>query len=213
MDHDGSGEDGSVAVEAGGGSAGRRAALEPLPVRVRVFDGEDVDSYAARLAAANCLTVFQVEHVLRPLGLLTSSTSPRHPDRLQAWRELGGLHPTAFTAPVEVGRALVISRTLCLRCTHGLPAVGRHARAGWVCLRHRRWLGAEQHRLTDAPEVLRAERRFRRRLAPRGVLVDSLVMLLALKLALLPRPPTGTRLAGGSPTPPSTPARLPGLLR
>ena len=177
------------AGSANGGSAGQQAVVDPLPVRARVFDGEDVDSYAARLAAANCLTVYQIEHVLRPLGLLTSSTSPRHPDRLQAWRGLGGLHPTAFTTPVEVGRALVISRLLCLGCTHGVPAVGRHARAGWVCLRHRRWIGAEQHRLTDAPEVLRAERRFRGHLAPRGVLVDSLVMLLALKLALLAAPP------------------------
>ena len=189
MDDHRSDEDDVPAGSANGGSASLRAVVEPLPVGVRVFDGEDVDSYAARLAAANCLTVYQIEHVLRPLGLLTSSTSPRHPDRLRVWRRLGGLHRAAFTTPVEVGQALVMSRPLCLGCTHRVPAVGRHPRAGWVCLRHRRWIGADQHRLTDAPEVLRAERRFRGHLAPRGVLVDSLVMLLALKLALLAAPP------------------------
>ena len=158
--------------------------VDPLPVRVRVCDGEDVTSYAARLATANGLTVHDIETALRPRGLLTS-TSPRDSLRLRTWRQLGQLHPSAFTTPDEVNQTWVTSRPLCLACTRGVPAVGRRANAGWVCLRHRRWLGVPQHDVSAQPNLLQAGRSFRRRLLPRGVLFDSPAMLFALELAQL----------------------------
>ena len=180
--------------------------VDPLPVRVRVCDGEDVSSYAIRLAAANGLTVRDVETALRPRGLLTS-TSPRDSSRLRVWRQLGQLHPTAFTTPDEVDQTWVTSRPLCLACTRGVVAVGRRADAGWVCLRHHRWLGAQQHDASDQPGLSRAERRLRRHLVPRGVLFDSPAMLFALELAQLgtiSTPPSRRRAAprgGWEPTP------------
>ena len=158
--------------------------VDPLPVRVRVCDGEDVTSYAARLATANGLTVHDIETALRPRGLLTS-TSPRDSLRLRTWRQLGQLHPNAFTAPYEVEQTWVTSRPLCLACTRGAPVVGRRGNAGWVCLRHRRWFGVPQHDISVRPVLLQAERSFRRRLVPRGVLFDSPAMLFALELARL----------------------------
>ncbi len=158
--------------------------VDPLPVRVRVCDGEDVTSYAARLATANGLTVHDIETALRPRGLLTS-TSPRDSLRLRTWRQLGQLHPNAFTTPNEVRQTWVTSRPLCLAGTRGVPAVGRRANAGWVCLQHRRWLGVPQHDVGVQPDLLQAERRFRRRLVPQGVLFDSPAMLFALELAQL----------------------------
>ena len=173
-----------------------RAGVEALPVRVRLADGEDVTSYAARLAAANALSVHEIETALRPRGLLTS-TSPRQPGRLQTWRELGRLHASAFTAPVEIDQTWVTSRPLCLVCTRGVQAMGRHPGTGWVCLRHRRWLGTPQHDISHLLQVVQAERTFRRRLVPRSVLYDTPAMLFALHLALLSTSPApGRQIAG-----------------
>ena len=63
------------------------------------------------------------------------------------------------------------------------PAYGRLADVGRVCVRHRRWLGTPQRGLHDRPDVVAAERVFRRALVPRGVTFDAPVMRLALETA------------------------------
>ena len=161
--------------------------LPPLPVRTRLYSGEDLLSYAHRLAARNHTTVADLEAAARDRGLLP--TMSRHdPQRLDLWRQLGGLHPSAFTGPTQVNGCWVTSRPLCLACTHGDPAYGRRPGIGLVCLRHHRWLGDTQHTLPGQSPLLAAERSFRR-LAVRGVLIDSPVMIFALDLAQLSVPP------------------------
>ena len=188
----------------------RRGGLAPLPIATRCYDGEDLASWAVRHTARNHTSIYAVEKALRNRGLLHSHAL-RDPERLQRWRQLGDLHPSAFTTPTHVGGIWVTSRDLCLRCTQGHPATGRLPHHGWVCLRHHRWTGPPQQatanqtreRRSDVPGgskgpldagprlpaiVVAAERAFRRDLAPRGVLVDSPLMLFALDLAHLTHP-------------------------
>ncbi|WP_427019129.1 hypothetical protein ACQCSX_21380 (plasmid) [Pseudarthrobacter sp. P1] len=159
--------------------------IQPLPVPTRIFGGEGLISYASRHAARNGTSVEEIERALSQTGAMPK-TSHRHTrERLQAWRDLGALHHTAFTTPPEIAGAEVIDRPLCLRCTDGADATGRLPRIGWVCARHRRWLGAQQHDIRAAPELVAAERHYRRVLAPRGILVRSPVMQLARECAIV----------------------------
>lgn len=89
--------------------------LPPLPIRTRAYDGEGVDSYAHRAAARNYTTVKDTEDWLRRLGVLHGKDR-RDPARKQAWRQLGALHDTAFTAPDILGGDWVTERELCHRC-------------------------------------------------------------------------------------------------
>ena len=110
----------------------------PLPVATRCYEGEDLASWAARHTARNHTSIYAVEKALRNWGLLHSHAL-RDPERLQRWRQLGDLHPSAFTTPTHLHGAWVTSRDLCSRCTQGHPATGRLPHHGWVCLRHHRW--------------------------------------------------------------------------
>lgn len=148
--------------------------IEPLPVPTRVFHGEIVTSYARRHAANNFTTERDVQASVRHRG--------DGPTELEAlWRQLGGLHHTAFTVPSHLGGTPVTERPLCLRCTRGHPARGRLPEVGFVCLRHRRWIGegTQTDLASGFAEVLGAERRFRRLLVPRGVMIASLAMTAA----------------------------------
>lgn len=154
----------------------------PLPVRTRLFHGENLDSYVRRHAARNFCVPSDIDRALRDRGVVRSKYR-RNPDRLQAWRDLGGLRSDAFTAPEYVLDQEVTERALCLRCTRGEPARGRLVGVGLVCVRHRQWLGSRQVDLHGYYPALAAERHFRRHLGPREVLHDSLPMLIGRECA------------------------------
>lgn len=154
--------------------------LEPLPFRTRLGHGEVVDSWAPRHAMNNGTAVKDIDAILRRQRVVTSR-SPRDPERAKAWRALGNLHERAFTEPRVVNGNWVIERSLCGRCmSHLEDGMGRLPWVGWVCLKHKRWIrGHEQTDLARFGEALVAERHWRGRLAPRGVVVDSPLLLLA----------------------------------
>lgn len=156
--------------------------IPPLPVRTRIYHGENLDSYVRRHAARNFCMASDVDRALRERGVIKSK-SRRNPDRLQAWRDLGDLRAEAFTAPEYVLDQEVTERALCLRCTKGEPARGKLTRIGLVCVRHRRWLGSPQIDLHGYYPAFAAERHFRRHLAARDVLHDSLPMLIGRESA------------------------------
>ncbi|MET3812629.1 MULTISPECIES: hypothetical protein [Arthrobacter] len=157
--------------------------IQPLPVPTRIFNGEGLISYASRHAARNGTTVEEIERALFEGGAIPKPSHRRTPERLQAWRDLGDLHESAFTTPAKIDGSEVIDRELCLRCTQGSGGTARLPRIGWVCARHCRWLGTTQHDIRALPELIAAERHYRRDLAPRGVLVDSPIMLWARECA------------------------------
>lgn len=156
--------------------------IAPLPVRTRLYHGENLDSYVRRHAARNFCMPSDVERALRERGAVLSRHR-RNPDRLQAWRDLGGLRADAFIAPEHVLDQEVTERALCLRCTKGELARGRLVGVGLVCVRHRQWLGSPQIDLHGYYPALAAERHFRRHLGPRDVLHDSLPMLIGRECA------------------------------
>lgn len=158
--------------------------LRPLPIRVRAFDGETVTSYARRLAARNGLTVSDIDRWLHGRELLTSA-SARHPDRLEAYRQLGGLHASAFTTPAQLDGNLIGERRLCPGCSHGQVAWARLPRVGMICPKHHRWLGDSFADVTGWRAQESMERYFRRHLASRSVFVDSYAMRAGLEYAYL----------------------------
>lgn len=158
--------------------------IEPLPIPTRLAGGEVVDSYAGRHARNNGLPADEIERGLREAGKFPGSKSKRHPQRLAAWRALGGLHPRAFTEPQVVAGNWVIERALCSRCLpHLEDGTGRVWDRGWVCLKHKRWLGKPQVDLANFGEAVVAERHWRSNLTRRGVVVESPILRLAEEAA------------------------------
>ncbi|TQS88047.1 hypothetical protein EU811_21650 [Arthrobacter sp. TS-15] len=157
--------------------------LGPLPVRTRLTHGEGIENYAIRHAQRNGTTVEQIENALREAGVMPRSRARRHPGRLQAWKQLGGLHDRAFEARLSIGGHPVIERALCLRCASGNQRVGRIPSIGWVCVAHRRWIGRDQFDIRQLPELVAAERRFRSTLVSRGIHVGTPAMLAANECA------------------------------
>ncbi|WP_275572496.1 hypothetical protein [Mycolicibacterium vanbaalenii] len=156
--------------------------IAPLPVRTRVYHGESLDSYIRRHAERNYCMPSDVDRALRERGVVKSKNR-RDPARLQAWLDLADMPVERFTAPEYVLDQEVTERGLCLRCTRGEPARGRLTGIGLVCVRHRRWLGSPQTELHGYFPALAAERHFRRHLAARDVLHDSLAMLIGQECA------------------------------
>ena len=156
--------------------------IPPLPVRTRLYHGESLDSYAQRHATRNFCLPSDVDRALRERGVVKSK-GRRSPERLQAWRELGGLPDSAFCGPGRVLDQEVTERALCSHCTNGEQARGVLTAIGLVCIRHRRWLGAKQVGLHRYYPALAAERSFRQHLAARDVLHDSLPMLIGRECA------------------------------
>lgn len=160
--------------------------VQPLPVPTRIYGGEGVVSYSHRHAARNHSQASHIEAGVREHGIRLGRARKGHsaPERLDVWRQLGNLHPSAFTAPTRINGDPVSDRQLCLRCTRGDPATGRLPHVGLVCLRHKRWLGSSpQICLHTYTAALAAERHFRNRLAVRGVLFDSYAMELGRECA------------------------------
>ena len=156
--------------------------IAPLPVRTRLYHGESLDSYIRRHAARNYCMPSDIDRALRERGAVKSKNR-RDPARLQAWLDLAGMSAERFTAPDYVLDQEVTERVLCLRCTSGEPARGKLTGIGLVCVRHRRWLGSPQTELHGCFPALAAERHFRRHLAARDVLHDSLPMLIGRECA------------------------------
>jgi hypothetical protein len=152
--------------------------LQPLPVPTRVYGGEGVTSYSHRHAARNHSQPGEIETGLRERGIrLRRGHSAA--ERVDVWRQLGNLHPSAFTTPTKINGDPVSDRRLCLRCTQGNLAIGRLPHVGLVCLRHKRWIGSSsQVDLHPYVAALTAERHFRNHLAAGGVLFDSFAMEL-----------------------------------
>lgn len=157
--------------------------LGPLPVPTRLTHGEDIQNYATRHAQRNGTSVEQIENALREAGIMPKSRARRHPGRLQAWRELGGLHHRAFDPRLTIGGHPVIERELCLRCGNGNRRVGRTPSIGWVCVAHRRWIGRVQFDIRQLPELIAAERCFRSTLVSRAIHVSTPAMLAASECA------------------------------
>jgi hypothetical protein len=151
--------------------------LHSLPVPTRVYGGEGVVSYSYRHAARNHSQAADIEVGVRERGIRLRKGHSA-PERLDVWRQLGNLHPSAFTTPSRIAGDPVKDRRLCLRCTCGDPAVGRLPHVGLVCLRHKRWLDSPQIDLHTYVAALSAERHFRNHLAVHGVLFDSFAMEL-----------------------------------
>lgn len=156
--------------------------LAPLPIRTRLYHGENLDSYARRHASRNFCSPSDVDRALVEHGVVRSK-SRLNPDRMQAWRDLGDLRADAFSTPAHVLDQEVTERTLCERCTNGEHARGKLTAIGLVCVRHRRWIGSPQIDIHDYYPALAAERHFRRHLAVRDVLHDSLPMLIGRECA------------------------------
>ena len=153
--------------------------FDPLPVPTRLVGGEGVSTYASRHATRNFSNVKDIERAVREQGYPLSNARSA-PERLALWRQLGNLRERAFTEPQVVSGNWVIDRALCSRCMpHLEDGMGRVWDRGWVCLKHKRWVGKPQADLANFGEALVAERHWRGTLTPRGVVVDSPLLLLA----------------------------------
>lgn len=150
-------------------------ALQPLPVRTRLYRGEALASYSHRLASHNLSDVAAIEAGVRDRGIRL----PRRRvslERTQIWRQLGQLDDHAFTTPETIDGETVLERELCTGCSRGEKAYGRRLDVGMICLRHQRWLDTPQRTIHTYPSALAAERTFRNHLAPRRILFDSFAM-------------------------------------
>lgn len=157
--------------------------LRPLPVHTKLYDGESVQSYARRLSARNGTTRQKIEAVLRDDGHLPTRSTDHHPTLLQAWRELGALHATAFTIPENMTWDEMVERRLCIRCTRGQSAWGHQPSTGLICLRHHRLIGPPWTDVGHLKPMLAAEHSFRNVIAARGFTVNSLAIQFSMEVA------------------------------
>jgi hypothetical protein len=158
--------------------------LHPMPIRVPIFPGETVDSFARRAAAANHTTITDIEAGLRHYGLLTSRARSSD-QRASLWRQLGALPPHAFSTPKTFNSHPVPARTLCRHCAEGDTVIARMPHLGMICLRHRCTLETPHSLVDHLPAILHAERRFRHLHRTRGLVRDSPAMNIARDTALL----------------------------
>lgn len=151
-----------------------------LPVNVPLVRAETIDSYLARLARANHLSLrdFRAHLGLPPTrnGRVDSDRlsvmTGHQPDRLSEM--IVGSGPWSGRGRVS---PLPASRAACRRCTaaRGIRGDVHRVTADLrVCRPHRRWLGAlgdgqsEQYDLSRLPEVVHAQRRHHRLLHRHG---------------------------------------------
>ncbi|MGW5317139.1 hypothetical protein [Nocardia thailandica] len=111
------------------------------------------------------------------------SWSRLSPDRLQAWRQLGDSTSDAFGTPAHLLDQKVTEWTVSGRCTNGAHARAKLTAISLACMRHCRWIRSPQIDIHDYYPALAAERHFRRHLAVRDVLHDSLPMLIGRECA------------------------------
>lgn len=157
--------------------------LGPLPIKVRLFHGENSASFAHRLAEANSLTPEWIRKAAQSLGW-PIPTLQKPSETLPLWRTLGGLHSAAFDYLQQDGSGPGAGRQLCLKCTAGRTAIGDPPGVGHVCIRHRRWFGEPQSNVHHLPEVIAAEKRWNRVLNHRQVHVFSRTFDLANRAAV-----------------------------
>jgi hypothetical protein len=159
--------------------------LHPLPIHVPAYPGETVESFARRAAAANHTTVADIDAGLRYHQLLTSRSRRGGHQRAAVWRELGDLPHDAFTAPASFHGHLVVARPMCPNCADDYTVIAHQPHLGMICLDHQRTLEPPHTPIGHLPELLAAERRFRRLHHTRKLVVDSPAMVIARKTALL----------------------------
>lgn len=158
--------------------------LQPMPIHVRIFPGETVDSFARRAATANHTTITDIEAGLRHYGLLISRARSSD-QRACLWRQLGALPPHAFSTPKTFNNHPVPARTLCRHCANGDTVIARMPHLGMICLRHGCTLQPPHTPIDHLPAILHAERRFRHLHRTRGLVMDSPAMNIARDTALL----------------------------
>lgn len=166
-------------------------ALPPLPVPVSPRRGELLESYAFRLAKKNGYrSPDEVERILKFKPFTPGSSFFSHRAdyfRIGLWCALGRASEDVFKKnPRTFDGNLVHVRRLCVKCAQTNDAYGRDHWAGWVCTRHMRWYGDIDKRQIDVreiPEVLAAERLWRRHLNRRGVQLRTPLYEFALECA------------------------------
>lgn len=175
------------------------APVRPLPVGVKRFEYESMDSFIRRLAAANGADVRVVETWLIQQGSLSPVFDREH--WFQVWLHLAGnlQNGPHQVLPVASGAATApgVDRPLCRRCSHGDYASGDLTRLGLVCLRHRVWIDPHDGVHADE-ESIRAERRFRKNLMKRNLSLWSPEMRFARRLVLLTVTPAWMEAHRGS---------------
>lgn len=162
------------------------APVRPLPVGVKRFEYESMDSFIRRLAEANGADVHVVETWLIQQGSLSPFFDREH--WFQVWLHLAGDLQAGphqvFSSAAGAATSLGVDRPLCRRCSHGEYASGDLTRLGLVCLRHRVWIDPHDGVHAD-DESIRAERRFRKNLMKRNLSLWSPEMRFARRLVLL----------------------------
>ncbi|NGN63175.1 hypothetical protein G5C51_04535 [Streptomyces sp. A7024] len=163
-----------------------------LPCTARPFHDETVNSYLARLAAANHLRIEELREHLgvrmlkkTPMGKLleplsTLSGYPVHNLRLampEFITEQYTDEPGCIERPAT-SRHRALKRPACRRCTRAMgitePVTCWTTHDRNVCLRHRLWIGEGCHRIDDQadlrrlPRVCRAQRHHRNLLVRHG---------------------------------------------
>lgn len=154
--------------------------LSPLPVRLRRFAYESMDSYIRRSVRANGITVDVVRQWLIQQGALIPDVD--QDGWYSAWYALGALHQRRSRSRTNV--PVVAERQLCTRCTHGEYASGPLAQYGLVCLKHRCWIDPRDGGNVDG-DSLAAEKLFRRELVSQGFTLESPEMRFTLRLTRL----------------------------
>lgn len=164
--------------------------LRPFPNPARCYHGEGVGTYSRRLFDRNYVSERDVATWARERLNLINGWDQRQPAWRDVVRSLGALHPRTFTTPEVLGGNWVTDRDLCRGCTQGNPARGQLPCIGYICLQHGRWLDTPSQPLVrDMPDLVAAERAYRRHLAPQQVLFDAPIMRLAHDLAAVSAAP------------------------
>ena len=170
--------------------------LGHLPIHVRYYPGETLDSYAARLAAANHSSVGDIETAAYQHGWV-KSRARKSPERFGLWEKLADLPPHTIANPTQTGLNKYTPHPLCIRCTQQTPVLGWLTNSGVICLRHQI---AHAHTYIKAtPEQIQAERDYRTHLAPAGLHPHHRIITTAHNLAQFenqqPATPQGPALA------------------
>ena len=150
--------------------------IYPAPRPVSYYPLETADSYVRRLCTANHMDLAPVKQALHE-GCVHMRTHDRTETLVQRCEQLGGLaagtiaredDSTGLTPRPNCHQCDRTDRPrwMCVQCAQGQQVEQvRHHRTT-ICLKHRRWAGPgtapHHHVRVDHPELIHAERTFRR---------------------------------------------------
>ncbi len=155
------------------------AQLQQLPIRVRRFHGESSDSYFRRLVIANHLGPQTVRRYLYASGLIAGPGSTGE-DFVVAVSALSGISVSLLDSRTDNGSYTL--RPICRCCAHGNSIMALN-NSGFVCMRHQRWCDDRSDlNISSLPELVQAERRFRKIIAPKGVSRTDEAILLCFEV-------------------------------